>query len=556
MLSLALFASFYACTYADQDIHTNMSKTELPHIIFVLTDDLGWNFPGYHNDEQDVVTPTLDRLALQEGVRLESSYMYKYCSPSRGSLMTGRYPWRLPSVRCNFIPSSIPEGVDLQYTMLPKHLAKVGYESYHIGKWHLGFHTPEYTPVGRGFNHSFGFLEGGEDHWTHACGAGNVKCHVPGQPKQKSSYWDLWSQDTNNFPGTPLYGYNGTAGNEETYSGYIFTERAVQNIRAHDQSHPMFMYLALHNTHSPIQAPQRFVSIYNSSDTKKNVFLAMVSVVDETVKNISTALEEVGMWANTLLIWSTDNGSPVHVAGSNGILRGGKGSNWEGGIRVPTFVAGGTLPKSMRGKELHGLVHVSDWFATLSAVAGLPGEADTSGPAPSDSFNLWPYLTGKMLTSPRTLLVHDHHMFTNASAAYGCAGQEWFELPGYDSLGAIRVGQYKLIIGPEKQASWFGAFSPNITTKPDLDATGCWGGPCLFDVVTDPGEHRDLSLERPWLVKNIWAQFNASNNEYHPAKFSPPQDANGFCEAVRQHDGWVAPWLDIDHQRIATALVV
>ena len=148
-----------------------------PHLVFILTDDLGWNYPGYQNNPE-VKTPTLDRLAMKEGVRLDSSYMYKYCSPSRGSFLTGRYPWKLPGVRCNLIPSSIPEGVPLAYTMLPEHLAKVGYFSAHVGKWHLGFHTNEYTPVARGFNESYGFLEGGEDHYTHLCGAGETACHV------------------------------------------------------------------------------------------------------------------------------------------------------------------------------------------------------------------------------------------------------------------------------------------------------------------------------------------------------------------------------------------
>ena len=105
-----------------------------PHIIFALTDDLGSNFPGYTNGEGVVKTPTLDRLATRDGVRLHHNYMYKYCSPSRGAFLTGRYPWKLASTRCNFIPSSIPEGVDLGYTMLPKHLSKAGYVSHHIGK--------------------------------------------------------------------------------------------------------------------------------------------------------------------------------------------------------------------------------------------------------------------------------------------------------------------------------------------------------------------------------------------------------------------------------------
>ena len=105
-----------------------------PHVVFILTDDLGWNYPGYHNPE--VITPTLDALA-SGGVRLESHYAYKYCSPTRGSFLTGRYPWSLASVRCNLIPSSIPEGVHLDYKMLPQSLATAGYVSHHAGKWHL-----------------------------------------------------------------------------------------------------------------------------------------------------------------------------------------------------------------------------------------------------------------------------------------------------------------------------------------------------------------------------------------------------------------------------------
>ena len=109
---------------------TGTNATSAPNLIYVLTDDLGWNYPGFHNPE--VITPTLDELA-RGGLQLESHYMYKYCSPSRGSLMTGRYPWNLVSVRCNLIPSTIPEGVHLDYKMLPQALKSVGYTSHHIG---------------------------------------------------------------------------------------------------------------------------------------------------------------------------------------------------------------------------------------------------------------------------------------------------------------------------------------------------------------------------------------------------------------------------------------
>lgn len=434
-----------------------------------------------------------------------------------------------------------------EYNFLPKHLAKANYESYHIGKWHLGFHTPDYTPVARGFNHSWGFFEGSSHHWTRQCAAGNVNCKVPGRPghgRESKLNWDLWSQSTYNFPGMPLYEYNATDGDKSCYNGVIFSQKAVEFIQYHDMSRSMFMYLALDNTHMPIEAPDRFISMYdfnNSEAPLKNTFFAMVSVVDETVKNVTEALKAKGMWDNTVFVWGTDNGSPAK-SGSNHPLRGGKTSNWEGGIRVPTFVSGGALPKIAHGRTLDGLVHVSDWYSTFSAIAGLGPEVDPSGPSLPDSINVWPYLAGKIDQSPRTEIIYDHRMFTNASKAGGCKNvHTYYELSGCNSLGAIRMGRHKLLVGPEGQASWFGAFSPN-STAPDIGATACWGGPCLFDVVADPGEHNDLAASRPDLVAALWKRFNRSNSEPHPAKLAPPRDRKGFCEAVRSHGGWVAPW--------------
>jgi arylsulfatase B len=522
-----------------------------PHIIFALTDDLGWNFPGYHHGEQGVLhTPTLDALAAG-GVRLESSYMYKYCSPSRGSLLTGRYPWKLASTRCNFIPSSIPEGVDLGYTMLPKHLAKAGYISTHIGKWHLGFHAPAYTPVARGFNQSFGFLEGGEDHWTHACGAGKANCHVEGRPPHMDpkTNWDLWSQSTQHFPGGPVFGINGTEGDLDTYSGYVFTEQAVEAIASHDLTKPLFMFLSLHNTHAPVEAPERFVDLYDTGDALKDTFFAMVSVVDETMKNVTDALKSNGMWENSIVVWTTDNGSPVQVAGSNHPLKGGKSTNWEGGVRTPAFVTGGRVPSSMRGKQLHGLVHVSDWFATFSDVAGLGPAADPEGVAAADSISQWKYISGQVAEAPRTEIVHDHRMFSNASRNHNgdlCNGQVVYEKPGYDALGAIRMGDFKLIVGDEHEASWFGEFSPNASAPrplPGMDVVECARRPCLFNIVDDPSEHKDLAAALPHVVTKLWARFNESNAAHHPAKLSPPRDVPGFCGAIRANGGWVAPWL-------------
>ena len=114
-------------------------------------------------------------------------------------------------------------------------------------------------------------------------------------------------------------------GDNGTYTGELFARAAVRAIEEHDAAaSPLFMYLALHNTHAPLEAPWRFVQPYaHLNDTKREIFSGMLSYVDETVRNVTDALKKKGMWQNTLFVWTNDNGSPISVGGSNHPLRGG-----------------------------------------------------------------------------------------------------------------------------------------------------------------------------------------------------------------------------------------
>ena len=295
-----------------------------------------------------------------------------------------------------------------------------------------------------------------------------------------------------------------------------------------------------------------------------------VSVVDESVKNVTDALKSTGAWSNTLFVWTTDNGSPVNAGGSNHPLRGGKGSNWEGGIRTPTFVCGGVVGPKNRGKELHGLVHVADWFAVFLEVATGRRDAYLANsanlisvdnpdaragnktlPAP-DAVNVWSYINGDVDASPRREIVHDHHMFTNASAgipggSMQCAGQVPFAVPGVAALGALRQNQWKLIVGPEEQATWYGIFTPNATVPRPArkDMKDVWRQclpACLYNVETDPSEHDDVSASNPDVVAKMLARFKELEAEYHPRIISPPILQQAFCAAVEAHSGFAAPY--------------
>lgn len=326
-----------------------------PHILFVLVDDMGWHFPGYHGNAE-VRTPTIDALA-RGGVRLEGMYAYHMCSPSRSSLLTGRLPWRLAGSVCNLLPGTMPVGPATSYTFLPRHLATAGYFSAHFGKWHAGYHTPSHTPVGRGFDYSLAVLQGSSNHWTHAHPGWGIDCGAAGAPGKGN--WDLWEADATSFPGRPVTELVGRQDDESVYSGLLFSQRAAQLVATHESGAPLFVLLALEEPHYPHDPPARLEALYSFADDDRGIkrrFHGLMSVVEEATATVTAAFTARGWWNNTLMVWMSDNGGTVKAGGSNHPLRGGKGSIWEGGVRVPGFVAGGAVPRAMRGAELHGLV--------------------------------------------------------------------------------------------------------------------------------------------------------------------------------------------------------
>eukprot|EP00947_MAST-08B_sp_MAST-8B-sp1_P001461 g1461.t1 len=519
--------------------------------------------------------------------------------------------------------------------MLPKKLKAANYTSVHIGKWHQGLYTPAFTPTGRGFDHSYGFLEGGEDHNTSKtfgnwCKKGEVDLQK-GTPAGWSDctsfkdmpdvalhhYFDPAATDIANYspfmagssfdsesgcqklcsdrsdcagyswrktdPSHQYYhrcflvskvgaskgvanaGFNSAAcvreaegapttvaahGDNGTYTGELFSREAVRVVEEHDpDANPLFMYLALHNTHAPLEAPWRFVSQYSHfNDSKREIFSGMLSYVDETVKNLTDALKRKGMWENTLFVWTNDNGSPIFVGGSNHPLRGGKGTNWEGGTRVPAFVTGGVLPDEMRGKEHGGLIHISDWHATFTRLAGLdPAAGEPHANSPLDGMDAWPWLSGHKAQSERSEIVYEHSMYQSADKARDPAA--CFNVSGACLTGALLHDGIKIVLGPETQNQWFGWFSPNVTdpvnrNSPSVKDQACiWPKPCLFNISADITEHEDIAGKFPNLVTDMVARFKALSSTYHPPRTNPTVDLAGYCKAVDLNGGFVGPWM-------------
>ncbi|XP_070532639.1 arylsulfatase B-like isoform X2 [Ptychodera flava] len=395
LITILILSSVFTCScilwYASflHEHDTVVRSTKKPNIVFILADDLGWGDVGYLNPH--VITPTIDKLA-RLGVILNQSYVLQSCSPSRAAIMTGYYPYRLGLQ--GGMSRNAPTGVPLNLMLLPRKLKQLGYSTYMVGKWHLGFCKKEYTPNGRGFDQFYGFYGAAADHYTHVAKSG-IDLHDDMKPDRTQN------------------------GN---YSTYLFSGKAVEFIATHDKSKPFFLYLAFQNVHSPFQVPEKYTDMYPSvANNNRRIKLGMITAMDDGIAKVVNALRRHGLWDNTLIVFSSDNGAPQGEGsqGSNWPLRGTKGSLFEGGTRAVGFIHGSMLEKT--GYVNNQLIHAVDWYPTLSAVAG----AKTLD-SEMDGLNVWNTLR-KNDPSPRKEFVY------NILERIPTAG--------------IRVRNYKLIVG-------------------------------------------------------------------------------------------------------------
>ena len=339
-----------------------IADTTRPNVILIMTDDQGWGEVGFHGNKT-IKTPNLDRFAA-EGTELTHFYVSPMCTPTRSSLMTGRYHFGT-GAHDTYIGRS---NMNPQETTMAEIFAGAGYRTGIFGKWHLGENYPM-RAVDQGFQTAV----------VHGGGGIGQFADYPG-----NSYWD------------PTLLYNDTFKKAKGYCTDVFIDESIRFIRD-NRGRPFFCYIPLNIPHSPFVVHARFQKPYEKIVKEKGrqwtaPIYGMITQFDGAFQRLLDAVDEMGIKQNTIIIFMTDNG-PNSVYFTAG-LRAKKGSVYENGIRSPFVIQ---WPKGMKGgrKFNDPAMHI-DLLPTLADACGIQLPADLK----VDGQSILPLLTGKAKRLP------------------------------------------------------------------------------------------------------------------------------------------------------------
>jgi arylsulfatase A-like enzyme len=425
-----------------QPLHAQPARP--PNFVVIYADDMGYADIGPFSTKtgaQRPKTPNLDRMAKQ-GARLTSFYVAQaVCSASRAALLTGSYSNRVGI--SGALNHTADYGLNLDEQTIPEVLKPRGYATAMAGKWHLGHRQP-FLPIHQGFDEYLG-LPYSNDMW-------------PNHPQRK-----------NFFPELPLIEGDRVVKLDPDQSQLttMYTERAVRFIKSH-RDQPFFLYVAHAMPHVPL-----FVSSKHKGKTRQGLYGDVIAEIDWSVGQILGTLEREKLDDNTLVIFTSDNGpwlSYGNHGGSPGPFREGKGTEFEGGVRVP-FVARwpGHIPAGIESSQPAMTI---DLLPTLARLAGAAPPADRI----IDGRDIWPMLTAKGAKSPHDVL-------------YFYWGEE---------LHAVRSGRWKLHL-PHPYQSLEAAGSDGVPGKyvrKEIELS-------LYDLEADSGETKNVADANPGVVKDL-----------------------------------------------------
>ena len=421
---------------------------ERANVILFLVDDLGWRDLGCQGSTY-YRTPNIDRLAAR-GIRFTDAYAAcAVCTPTRASIMTGKYPARnlmtqwLPAGRWSASGHRMCEGrflrsLPLEEVTLAEALRGAGYRTLHVGKWHLGG-PPFSLPAHHGFEVNVGGSEhGAPGHYFYPY-KGSWKIPTTGERVQKITLPD---------------------GREGEYLTDRLTTEALALIEK-NRDRPFFLYFPYYAVHTPLQARKELVSRFNKVPKNERqgspVYAAMVASVDESVGRVMEKLEELKLAGNTLVIFTSDNGG-FAGATRHDPLRANKGSHYEGGIRVPLIVAGAGVKGEGRVSETP--VITNDLYPTILEMLGLPSRPHQH----VDGVSLAPIVKASGNIRRKELFWHYPHYNKHPQSA---------------PVSIVRRGKWKLIECLERE---------------EFE---------LYDLEDDIGEKRNLAAKETKLVNEL-----------------------------------------------------
>jgi arylsulfatase A len=425
-----------------------------PNIVFILIDDMGWADVGC-NGSTFHETPHIDRLA-QSGMRFTNGYAAcPVCSPTRASIMTGKYPARLKLtdwLKGKRQPEASPilhaeylDELPLEEVTIAEALKTKGYTTAHVGKWHLG--GEGFLPENQGFDINIGGNQFG----------------APG-----SFFWPEWAERT------PVEGeFDGQ------YLTDFLSEAACDFIETH-QDEPFFLHLSHYSVHTPLMGKEHLVEKYEKKletgpppvGAQDNpIYAAMVESVDDSVGRVLDTLTRCGLDDNTIVVFFSDNGGLSVIEGrhtpatTNSPLRAGKGYLYEGGVREPCIVRWPGVTDA--GAVSDTPVCSIDFFPTFCAAAGISADAQ---PDNMDGVDISPVLRDAGAKLDRDALYWHYPHFSNQGGRPG---------------GAIRKGKWKLIERYED------------------------GTLELYDLERDPSEQSNKAYVNPEIARELQAQLAA-----------------------------------------------
>lgn len=414
-----------------------------PNVVLVMTDDHGFGDFGI-NGNPHVRTPNLDRFG-REGVQLSRFYVSPLCSPTRASLMTGRYHYRTGVLHTSRGAAKM-HGDEVT---VAEQMRAGGYRTGIFGKWHLGDNFPM-RPTDQGFDEAL----------IHKSGAINTG------PDQPSSYFD------------PRLWHNNAPLQTKGYCTDVFFDAALRFIEQ-NRERPFFVYLPTNVPHAPLDVSDNYIARYTALGLSERTarFYGMVENMDENFGRLLGTLERLGLRQNTLVIFLTDNG-PAGEKRFDAGLRGNKGQVYEGGIHVPCFIQ---WPARLTGgKTIDRIAAHIDLMPTILDAARAP----TRSPHALDGRSLLPLLTGKTAAEQwpeRTLFIQFHRGLAMKRYQHFAAITQQFKLIGYPGTG----------------------------TQEDLDTSSKPPVLELYDLSKDRGEQQELSARHPDIRARLQRAYEA-----------------------------------------------